>query len=99
MPTILSYFLEALDAAHGWDYALTAAVSAMGVLMGLIGYLLKKRMEAYDKHLEECTRRAVLAGRSEERLRKVEKETTWVGNCIIAIGTKLGADLPPRSSD
>ena|SRR3990167_4657178 len=102
---IRTVFILALliEEAHGWDYAITAAVSAMGLLVTIVGYLLKKRLETYDKHLEECNKRAVITGRTDERLKVVEAEVMkthtaaqWLGSCILIIGTKMGVDLPDR---
>jgi hypothetical protein len=94
----MSWALSIITDAHGWDYLLTAVFAAFGTVMSIVAWFAKRRMEAYDKHLEECAKRAVSTARAEERLCNVEKETTWVGNCVIAIGTKLGADLPHRPS-
>ena len=85
--------------ASEWDIALTVGLFLLGSTMSVIGWFFKKRMEAYDKHLDECRERAVTVGRMDERLATVDAETKWVGNCIIAIGIKLGADLPLRSQD
>ena len=88
---------------HGLDYILTAAFTALGTLVTIVGHLIKKRMEVYDKHLDECRERAVTIGRMEQRLIAVESEIAgirkyshWVGNCIVTIGAKLGVELPDR---
>jgi len=88
--------LAILSDAHGWDYILTAAFAAFCSLMSLIAWFFKRRMEAYDKHLEECAKDAITTGRMDERLKNVEKSTSWVGNCVMAIGIKIGAELPPK---
>ena len=82
--------------SHSVDYILTAALTAFGTVMSIIVWFIKRRMEAYDKHLEECSKRAITTGRMDERLKNVEKNTSWVGNCVMAIGTKVGADLPSK---
>lgn len=93
-PQWLTYILLV---ASEWDIALTIGLFVLGGSMSLTAWFFKKRMEAYDRHLEECKERVVIVGRMDERLRVVERETKWVGNCIIAIGTKLGAKLPVRT--
>ena len=92
----MSSILSTIASDHGLDHVLTAAFAAFGTLMSLIAWLFKKRMEAYDKHLEECSKRAIATGRMDERLINVEKNTAWVGNCVMAIGNKIGAELPMK---
>ena len=103
MPEYTLAILQA--AAEHWDRALTVAFAIFGTLMSVIAYLFKRRMEAYDRHLEECRERAVTTGRMDERLKVVETElgtvrrsVHWMGNCIMVIGVKLGVgdDLPQR---
>lgn len=88
--------LFAILAASEWDVALTIAISVVGGLMTIIAWLFSRKLEAYDKHLDECRERAVTMGRMEEKLKAVENEVRWVGNCMLSIGTKINAELPIR---
>ena len=95
--------LFAMWMASEWDIALTVGLFVIGVFISLISWLSRKRMEAYDKHLEECRERAVVVGRMDERLHSVEYNVTglrtsmhWVGNCIVIVGAKLDVKLPDR---
>ena len=88
---------------HEWDVALTVGLFVVGGFMAIVGWLFKKRMEAYDKHLDECSKRAVVIGRMDERLCTVESQTKginttvhWVGDCMVTLGVKLDVDLPNR---
>lgn len=94
MPEYMLAILQA--AAEHWDRALTVAFAIFGTLMSVIAYLFRRRMEAYDKHLDECRERAVVQGRVDERLKSVETGVNWLGNCVMSIGIKLGAELPAR---
>lgn len=91
---------------HDMDYLLAMMFAVGGTLVTIISYLVKKRLELYDQHLEECRERAVTTGRMDERLKSVEADVTqtrsavhWLGSCIITIGSKVGADLPDRPDD
>ena len=90
---MLTFLQVAVD---NWDRILAIAFTIFGTLMTVIAYLFKRRMEAYDKHLEECAKRAIATGRIDERMRNVETGVNWLCNCVISIGVKLGADLPNR---
>lgn len=98
MPTLPIQMFPLLFIADtpDWDFIVKVIFTTFGVLMSIIAYLFKRRIEAYDKHLEECRERAVAQGRMDERIKNVEKNTNWVGNCIVSIGTKIGAELPIR---
>ena len=97
METLRQYFAAALLLEdHNWDYALTVAFSTFGALVSIIAWLFKKKIDAYDKHLDECNRRAVSAGRTEERIENMECTVNWLGNCIVRIGTKMGVELPDK---
>ena len=94
MPTIPTILLILLSDAPDWDFVFKTTIGAFGLLMSIIAYLFKRKIEAYDKHLDECRAHAIASGRMEERMERVEKNTNWVGNCVVAIGTKLGVQLP-----
>lgn len=93
-PYMYTLILIQLTNNKSWDFIITIVFSVFGGVMSIVAWLFKRRMEAYDKHLEECTKRAIATGRMDERLESVEKKVNWVGNCIISIGTKVGAHLP-----
>ena len=99
----LAHYLNLMLTASEWDIALAIGLFVLGGLMSIIGWLFKKRMEAYDRHLEECRERAVVQGRMDERLINVEGQVKgirssvhWVGDCMIQVGAKLDLDLPSR---
>ena len=79
------------------DSILAAAIGGIGVLISIIGFFIKKRMDLYDRHLEECNRRAIVTGQMNTRVERVERDVRWVGNSIVSIGTKLGVELPEKS--
>lgn len=89
--------------ASEWDIALTVGLFVLGGTMSITAWLFKKRMEAYDKHLEECNLRAVATGRMDERLIGVEHQingidikVNWVGDCMLTMGAKFDFQLPDR---
>jgi hypothetical protein len=94
--------VEAMPDA-GWDQFRTVIVTVFGTLMSIVAYLFKRRIEAYDKHLEECQERAVVIANIESRLTAAAKEVSylrssmhWVGDCMVTLGAKLDVKLPPR---
>jgi hypothetical protein len=76
--------------------AFAALIAILTIVLGIAGYLLKKRIDLYDLHLRECEKRAVITGRSDERLERVETEVTWLGNCMIDVCVALGVKPPPK---
>lgn len=91
------------DAPHNLDPVLATLLGAIMTLMALAGWFIKGKISAYDKHLEECRERAIVTARTEEKVRTIEtkvdrtSETTiWLGDCMVTIGTKMGAELPDR---
>jgi len=91
-----SFMLQTVESTT--HYVLVAAFAALGTLVTIIGYLIKKRMEVYDKHLEECRERAVSTGRMEERLIHMNDRIDWMGEFVSKIGDKLGVTSPPPQS-
>ena len=91
--------------AEHWDIALAIGLAVLGGSMSLVSWFFKKRMEAYDKHLEECRHRAVVQGRMDERLigmevqaKGIQTNVQWVGDCMVTVGAKLAVKLPDRPS-
>ena len=90
--------------ASEWDIALTIGLFVLGCVMSITAWLFKGRMNAYDKHLDECRERAVTQGRMDERLINVEAQLKgiratvhWVGDCMMKVGAKLDiSNLPDR---
>lgn len=85
------------------DSILTAVFAVLGIIMSVIAWLIKHRLEVYDKHIEECQGQEVIMGRMDQRLMAVENEvcglrktSQWIGDCVTVIGSKLGVDLPSR---
>lgn len=87
-----------------WNIMLSIGLFVLGGVMSITAWLFKGRMQAYDKHLDECRSRAVVMGRMDERLIAVENQVKgirstvqWVGDCMISIGAKLDIpNLPDR---
>lgn len=76
-------------------------------LVGLAIWIAQDRMKKYDAHLKECNeRRAIDAATdatTKQRICTIEgnsnrnrAEISWLGDCIIQVGTKLSVDLPDR---
>lgn len=75
----------------------------IGGVFTVLWYFIKQRMTKFDKHIEECHERRIETGKMEEKLVKLEAESShsrstlhWVGDCLMIIGTKMNAELPPR---
>ncbi len=99
----MSQVLSIITDIQSWDAILTAVFAILGVVMSVIAWLIKHRLEVYDKHLEECREQEIIMGRMDQRLIAVENEVCglrksshWIGDCVTIIGAKLGVSLPSR---
>ena len=77
--------------------------AALGGFVGILAWLLKQKSEKLDKHVEACNERHVAYGQLETRtvaieqeIRDARKQVTWIGDCVMRVGTKLDVDLPER---
>lgn len=91
------------EAAHNWDVALTIGMFVIGGLVSIIGIFFKKKMDAYDKHLDECHVKDIAHGITAERVSALDKQMGsvrsdlhWLGDCMVTMGAKLEVNLPDR---
>ena len=75
----------------------------LGGLVGVLAWMFKQKADKLDKHVEDCNERHVMHGKLEtrtiaieEEIRDAKKQVTWIGDCVMRVGTKLDVDLPDR---
>lgn len=81
----------------------------LGIAMAAVLWFARGRVKVWDDHVASCVSRnendaakdAHTASEVEhlkERVNEVRRDQVWIGDCIVAIGSHVGADVPKRPS-